>query len=62
MKCGMRRHAPITEEIEAIANDRFLSTIVFFLDETFEELPYTAQARSIHWSPYDRVGVVNADP
>jgi len=20
------------------------------------------QARSIHWSPYDRVGVVNADP
>eukprot|EP00982_Pelagococcus_subviridis_P007330 30555-Pelagococcus_subviridis.AAC.2 len=21
-----------------------------------------AQARSIHWSPYDRVGVVNADP
>ena len=21
-----------------------------------------AKARSIHWSPYDRVGVVNADP
>ena len=21
-----------------------------------------AEARSIHWSPYDRVGVVNADP
>ena len=20
------------------------------------------KARSIHWSPYDRVGVVNADP
>ena len=20
------------------------------------------QARSVHWSPYDRVGVVNADP
>jgi hypothetical protein len=20
------------------------------------------QVRSIHWSPYDRVGVVNADP
>jgi hypothetical protein len=20
------------------------------------------QARSTHWSPYDRVGVVNADP
>jgi hypothetical protein len=22
----------------------------------------TIEARSIHWSPYDRVGVVNADP
>jgi hypothetical protein len=21
-----------------------------------------AEVRSIHWSPYDRVGVVNADP
>jgi|EP00982_Pelagococcus_subviridis_P011282 DNA helicase-2/ATP-dependent DNA helicase PcrA len=21
-----------------------------------------SQVRSIHWSPYDRVGVVNADP
>ena len=24
--------------------------------------PTRVQARSIHWSPYDRVGVVNADP
>ena len=23
---------------------------------------FTHQARSIHWFPYDRVGVVNADP
>jgi len=27
--------------------------------ENFELL---AKARSVHWSPYDRVGVVNADP
>jgi hypothetical protein len=24
------------------------------------EEPYSMEARSIHWSPYDRVGVVNA--
>jgi hypothetical protein len=23
---------------------------------------FCAEVRSIHWSPYDRVGVVNADP
>ena len=27
-----------------------------------EKLRSYVQARSIHWSPYDRVGVVNADP
>ena len=27
-----------------------------------KELSTIPQARSIHWSPYDRVGVVNADP
>ena len=26
------------------------------------ELLKEVEARSIHWSPYDRVGVVNADP
>ena len=31
---------PSTEEIEALFNDRRLNTIVFFLDETFEELSY----------------------
>jgi hypothetical protein len=25
-------------------------------------LECVAEVRSIHWSPYDRVGVVNADP
>ena len=30
----------MAEEIEALRADRKLSTIVFFLDETFEELPY----------------------
>lgn len=31
---------PSTEEIEALLADRRLNTIVFFLDETFEELAY----------------------
>ena len=39
-KAGARRHPPMAEEIEALRSDRRLSTIVFFLDETFEELPY----------------------
>jgi hypothetical protein len=29
------------------------------LDDTEQPL---YQVRSMHWSPYDRVGVVNADP
>ena len=39
-KAGPRRHPPMAEEIEALRSERMLSTIVFFLDETFEELPY----------------------
>eukprot|EP00227_Mantoniella_beaufortii_P007831 CAMPEP_0197574836 /NCGR_PEP_ID=MMETSP1326-20131121/433_1 /TAXON_ID=1155430 /ORGANISM="Genus nov. species nov., Strain RCC2288" /LENGTH=492 /DNA_ID=CAMNT_0043137487 /DNA_START=1 /DNA_END=1476 /DNA_ORIENTATION=- len=39
-KAGARRHPPMAEEIEALRSERRLSTIVFFLDETFEELPY----------------------
>ena len=39
-KAGPRRHPPTPEEFEALRNDRRLSAIVFFLDETFEELPY----------------------
>lgn len=31
---------PIAEEIEAMLADRFLTTIVFFLDETFEEVSF----------------------
>jgi hypothetical protein len=27
-----------------------------------EEEETATEARPIHWSPYDRVGVVNADP
>jgi hypothetical protein len=27
-----------------------------------DELRASFQARSTHWFPYDRVGVVNADP
>jgi hypothetical protein len=26
------------------------------------ELEGACEVRSVHWSPYDRVGVVNADP
>ena len=32
------------------------------LYEAYSQLHSMAQARSIHWFPYDRVGVVNADP
>jgi hypothetical protein len=35
-----RRHPPTPDEFEALRVDRKLSAIVFFLDETFEELPY----------------------
>jgi 2-methylcitrate dehydratase len=33
--------------------------VVYRVDEVHQ---IAIQARSIHWSPYDRVGVVNADP
>ena len=39
-KAGARRAMPSTEEIEALLASRKLTTIVFFLDETFEELEY----------------------
>lgn len=39
-KAGTRRSLPTTEEIEALLAGRKLTTIVFFLDETFEELEY----------------------
>lgn len=31
---------PSTEEIESLLGDKSLTTIIFFLDETFEELKY----------------------
>uniref|UniRef100_A0A7S0Y9G8 Kinesin motor domain-containing protein n=1 Tax=Polytomella parva TaxID=51329 RepID=A0A7S0Y9G8_9CHLO len=39
-KAGPRRTLPQVEEIDAILSGRELSTIVFFLDETFEGLNY----------------------
>jgi hypothetical protein len=42
----------------APAGDPALSWAQF----TVLEMMMMTQARSIHWSPYDRVGVVNADP
>ena len=39
-KSGPRRFVPSPEEIEAAKVNRRLTTIVFFLDDTFEELTY----------------------
>lgn len=39
-KAGARRTLPSMEEIDALLSGRRLNTIVFFLDETFEELSY----------------------
>ncbi|OMO83366.1 hypothetical protein COLO4_22572 [Corchorus olitorius] len=40
VKAGPRYTIPAREEIEAILTGRKLTTIVFFLDETFEEITY----------------------
>ena len=43
---------PSTEEIDALLVDRKLNTIVFFLDETFEELAYDCTTSVLEVSPY----------
>ena len=40
--CGPGAQVPSLEEIEALLAGRKQTTIVFFLDETFEELEYDA--------------------
>lgn len=40
VKAGPRRSIPAQEEIEALIAGQKLTTIVFFLDETFEEITY----------------------
>ncbi|OVA05621.1 FERM domain [Macleaya cordata] len=40
VKAGARQIIPGREEIEALLSGRKLTTIVFFLDETFEEITY----------------------
>lgn len=40
VKAGPRASIPAREEIEALLTARKLTTIVFFLDETFEEITY----------------------
>ena len=40
VKAGPRHTVPGREEIEALLIGRKLTTIVFFLDETFEEIAY----------------------
>lgn len=40
VKAGPRHTIPGREEIDALLTGRKLTTIVFFLDETFEEIAY----------------------
>jgi len=40
VKAGPRLTIPAREEIEALLTGKRLTTIVFFLDETFEEISY----------------------
>ena len=40
VKAGPRITIPAREEIEALLTSQKLTTIVFFLDETFEEITY----------------------
>lgn len=40
IKAGPRHTIPGREEIEALLTGKKLTTIVFFLDETFEEIAY----------------------
>ena len=40
VKAGPRHTIPVREEIEALLIGKKLTTIVFFLDETFEEITY----------------------
>ncbi|KAK8937161.1 hypothetical protein KSP39_PZI011777 [Platanthera zijinensis] len=40
LKAGSRLTAPAREEIESLLTGKKLTTIVFFLDETFEEITY----------------------
>jgi hypothetical protein len=53
VKAGPRVTIPAQEEIEALLTSRKLTTIVFFLDETFEEITYdmattVADAAEVH--------------
>lgn len=40
VKAGPRHIIPVREEIEALLTGKKLTTIVFFLDEKFEEITY----------------------
>lgn len=56
VKAGPRHIMPGREEIEALLTGRKLTTIVFFLDETFEEITYdmattVADAVEVFWNP-----------
>ena len=48
--------------IKISAQANFVSVLQEALAVAENDDPSTLKARSIHWSPYDRVSVVNADP
>ncbi|XP_068652513.1 kinesin-like protein KIN-14I [Aristolochia californica] len=48
VKAGPRQTVPGREEIEALLTGRRLTTIVFFLDETFEEITYDMATTVAH--------------
>jgi hypothetical protein len=40
IKAGARRSIPAKEEIEALLSGQKLTTIIFYLDDSFEEITY----------------------
>jgi len=57
IKAGPRQTIPGREEIEALLTGKKLTTIVFFLDETFEEITYgmsttVADAVEVCWQSH----------
>jgi sodium/potassium/calcium exchanger 6 len=73
--CHMRRLATLSTALQLSLAVFFISVMAIVAERFFVpslenvsralRLPEDvagATARSVHWSPYDRVGVVNADP
>ncbi|XP_066349876.1 kinesin-like protein KIN-14I [Miscanthus floridulus] len=58
VKAGPRVTIPAREEIEALLTSRKLTTIVFFLDETFEEITYD-MATTVADAVEELAGIIN---